>query len=107
MPKPDDYDPDDPDDVWDYVQETILGAIDPEDLETPQLYAAIAVRLLPEFPKLKAVQLALELFIAQNGDTIFFDDASIESAKMLLEEIEMDPEPPHAPGFAKNPPTPD
>ncbi len=101
MPKPDDYDPDDPDDVWDHVQETILNAIELEDLETPQLYAAIAVRLLPEFPKLKAVQLALELFIAQNGDANEFEDASIESAKDLLEDIELNPEPPHAPSFAK------
>jgi hypothetical protein len=105
MPQPD-YDPNDPDDVWDHVQETILHAIELEDLETPQLYAAIAVRLLPEFPKLKGVQLALELFITQNGDANEFEDASIESAKELLEDIEMNPEPPHAPGFAKNPPTP-
>ena len=52
MPPPD-YDPDDPDDVWDHVQETILNAVNSDDLETPQLYAAIAVRPLPEFPKLR------------------------------------------------------
>ena len=100
-----DYDPNDPDEVWDHVQETILNAVDPEDFETPQLYAAIAVRLLPEFPKLQAVQLALVLFIQQHGEANeFLKDASIENAKILLDDIETDL-PPHAPGFAKNPPT--
>ena len=114
MPQPD-YDPkdqlplalagaDDLDDLWDHVQDTILDAVNSEDLETPQLYAAIAVRLLPEFPKLHAVQLALELFLEQHGDANEFDDASIESAKLLLEVIEMNPVPDHAPGFGKNPP---
>jgi hypothetical protein len=83
----------------------ILDAVDPGDLETPQLYAAIAVRLLPELPKLQATQFALQLFIDQHGDANEFDDASIENAQDLLEDIEMNPEPPHAPGFAKNPPT--
>jgi hypothetical protein len=68
-------------------------------------YAAIAVRLLPELPKLQATQFALQLFIDQHGDANEFDDASIESAQDLLGDIEMNPEPPHAPGFAKNPPT--
>jgi hypothetical protein len=100
-----DYDPNDPDEVWDHVQETILNAVDPEDFETPQLYAAIAVRLLPEFPKLQAVQLALVLFIQQHGEANeFLKDASIENAKILLDDIETGL-PPHAPGFAKNPPT--
>jgi hypothetical protein len=83
------------------VRETILDAVDPGDFETPQLYATIAVRLLPEFPTLRAVQLALELFIEQNE---FLEDASIENAEMLLDDIETNL-PPHAPGFAKNPPT--
>jgi hypothetical protein len=81
MPQPDDYDPDDPEDVWDHVQETIVNAVESGDLETPQLYAAIAVRLLPEFPKLRAVQLALEVFIGQHGDANeYLTDASIENA---------------------------
>jgi len=46
MPQPD-FDRTDPEDLWDHVQNTILDAVDPGDLETPQLYAAIAVRLLP------------------------------------------------------------
>jgi hypothetical protein len=95
---------DDPDDVWDHVQDRILNAVKSGDLETPQLYAAIAVRLLPELPKLHAVQLALQLFLDQHGDANEYGDASIENAKDLLEDIEMNPEPPHAPGFAKNPP---
>jgi hypothetical protein len=33
----------------------------------------------------------------------FLEDASIENAKILLDDIETDL-PPHAPGFAKNPP---
>ena len=103
MPQPD-YDPTDPEDRWDHAQSTILDAVNSEDLETPQLYAAIAVRLLPALPKLQAVQLALQLFIDQHGDANEFDDASIENAEDLLEDIEMNPEPPHAPGFAKNPP---
>jgi hypothetical protein len=41
MPQPD-LDPTDPEDQWDHVQNTILDAVDPGDLETPQLYAAIA-----------------------------------------------------------------
>jgi hypothetical protein len=104
MPQPD-FDRTDPEDLWDHVQNTILDAVDPGDLETPQLYAAIAVRLLPELPKLQATQFALQLFIDQHGDANEFDDASIENAQDLLEDIEMNPEPPHAPGFAKNPPT--
>jgi hypothetical protein len=104
MPQPD-LDLTDPEDQWDHVQNTILDAVDPGDLETPQLYAAIAVRLLPELPKLQAAQLALQLFIDQHGDANEFDDASIENAQDLLEDIEMNSEPPHAPGFAKNPPT--
>jgi len=95
---------DDPDDVWDHVQDRRLNAVKSGDLETPQLYAAIAVRLLSELPKLHAVQLALQLFIDYHGDANEYDDASIENAKDLLEDIEMNPEPPHAPGFAKNPP---
>jgi hypothetical protein len=99
-----DYDPADPDELWDHVQTTIIDAVDPQDFESPQLYAAIAVRLLPELPRLQAVQLALQLFIQQHGDANeFLDDASIENAKDLLEDIEADP-PPRAPGFAKNPP---
>jgi hypothetical protein len=50
--------------------------VDPGDLETPQLYASIAVRLLPELPKLQATQLALRLFIDQHGDANEFDDAT-------------------------------
>ena len=104
MPQPD-YDPNEPDEVWDHVQETILNAVESGDFETPQLYAAIAVRLLPEFPKLQAVQLALVLFIQQHGEANeFLKDASIENAKILLDDIETDL-PPNAPGFAKNPPT--
>jgi hypothetical protein len=104
MMPPLDYDPTDPDDRWEHVQATILDAVDPQDFETPQLYAAIAVRLLPELPKLQAVQLALQLFIDQHGQAHeFLDDASIENAKWLLEDVETDP-PPHAPGFTKNPP---
>ncbi len=104
MPQPD-YDPNEPDEVWDHVRETILNAVDPGDSETPQLYAAIAVRLLPEFPRLKAVQLALQLFIEQHFEAHeFLTDASIESAQILWDDIETDL-PPEAPGFAKNPPT--
>ena len=98
-----DYDPADPEDLWDHVQSTILDAVDPQDFESPQLYAAIAVRLLPELPKLQAAQLTLQLVIDQHGEWPEFDDASIENAKWLLEDIETDP-PPRAPGFAKNPP---
>jgi hypothetical protein len=51
------------------------------------------------------VQLALELFIEQHGEANeFLEDASIENAEMLLDDIETNL-PPHAPGFAKNPPT--
>ena len=103
MPQPN-YDPDNPDEMWDHVRDTILGAVNSEDLKTPQLYAAIAVRLLPEFSKIQAAQLALELFIEQHGDADeFLTDASIENAEILLDQIETHP-PPHAPGFAKNPP---
>jgi hypothetical protein len=82
-----DYDPADPEDLWDHVQSTILDAVDPQDFESPQLYAAIAVRLLPELPKLQAAQLALQLFIDQHGEWPEFDDASIENTKLLLEDI--------------------
>ena len=69
--------------------------------QTP-LYAAIAVRLLPEFPKLQAAQLALQLFIEQHGEANeFLEDASIDNAEILLAQIETDL-PPDAPGFAKN-----
>ena len=107
MPQPDDYDPDDPDEVWEHVRETIVNAVESGDLETPQLYAAIAVRLLPEFPKLRAVQLALEVFIEQHGNANeYLEDTSIENAAILLDDIETEL-PPHASGFAKNPPTPE
>ena len=75
MPQPD-FDRTDPEGLWDHVQDTILDAVDPGDLETPQLYASIAVRLLPELPKLQATQLALRLFIDQHGDANEFDDAT-------------------------------
>jgi hypothetical protein len=103
MPQPN-YDPDDPDEVWDHVRKTILDAVNSEDLETPQLYAAIAARLLLDFSKLQAAQLALELVIEEHNDANeFLKDASIENAEILLDQIETDV-PPHAPGFAKNPP---
>ena len=53
-------------------------------------------------------EVQLYLFIALHGEANeFLEEASIENAKDLLEDIEMNPEPPHAPGFAKNPPVPD
>jgi hypothetical protein len=79
MPQPD-LDPTDPEDQWDHVQSTILDAVDPGHLDA---------------------QLALQLFIDQHGDANEFDDASIENAQDLLEDIKMNPEPPNAPGFAK------
>jgi hypothetical protein len=46
MPQPD-YDPNEPDEVWDYVQETYSTPWSWGDFETPQLHAAIGVRRLP------------------------------------------------------------
>jgi hypothetical protein len=86
-----DYDPNDPEEVWDHVRDAIQNAVDAEDLPTSQLYAVIAVRLLPEFPKLDAAQLALQLFVEEFGEANeYLEDTSVENAKRLLDEIETD-----------------
>ena len=96
MPQPD-YDPDDPDGVWGHVQETILNAVNSEDLEHRNCTPRSPCDCCPNF---------------QNSELRFSCSSTNTAMRMsssrcilLLDEIEKDP-PPHAPDFAKNPPMP-